>query len=313
MDETPSDMIDWSGAQESLRNQLKRVSKSSSQTISSVIPDPEKSSQSPTLDRQYLLQAILKDADIFSSFLCPLRPQMLRLQPPLLPTPQLGATSDPLEYPTEEFQWLNPPTLTHEFHWDSTMGQLGPTLEVQQLASLALTTSLTLAQKEQLHRAIADDQNIIKSIGFSPENFSSLVNQNPITASTILSALQSDPDLDLYLAVLLQMDLNVQMLEVINQTASRIKLPEKFILNCISNLLTKCQNMQDKSAQMRIARIVCLVTSSWLRNKALNITSSSIFAEIESFSLDFCKIREANTLYRLVKSIESGCPADKES
>lgn len=81
------------------------------------------------------MQTILKDFDIFSSFLRPLRPQMLRLQPPLLPMPQLGATSDPLECSVEEFQWLNPPTLAHEFHWDSTMGQLGPTLEVSRFCS----------------------------------------------------------------------------------------------------------------------------------------------------------------------------------
>ncbi|VUZ51323.1 unnamed protein product [Hymenolepis diminuta] len=310
MDDKSNETIDFSGVESALLKQRQCMPKSSVQSLSNVIPDPEKSSQS--LSTEQYVQAMVENSEVLLSLRKPLHPELIRLQPPPMPTPQIGTAENSLEVPTEEFVWLNPPTLSHEFHWDSTMGssQSAPKLEIQQLASLSLTVSLTVAQREELIRAIKDD---CKSVSFSPENFSSLVSENPTIATEYLISIQSEDELDLFLAALLEMDLNVGLLEVINQTSSRIKLPNKFVLNCIPHVLTKCQSIEDKNAQMRIARLVCLFTMSWLRNKTLNINKSSIFAEIESFCLAFCKVKEANLLYRQVKNLESGTPVDKDS
>ncbi|VDN96492.1 unnamed protein product [Rodentolepis nana] len=255
---------------------------------------------------------MVENVEVLASLKQPLKPELIRLQPPPMPTSQIAVAEDSLSIPPEEFIWLYPITLSHEFHWDSTMGssQSAPNLEIQQLASLALTTSLTVAQREELIRVIKDNS---KSVSFSPEDFSRLVNENPIIATEYLTSIQLEDELDLFLAALLEMDLNVGLLEVINQTSSRMKLPNKFVLNCIPYVLTKCQNIEDKNAQMRIARLVCLFTMSWLRNKTLSINNASIFTEIESFCLAFCKVKEANLLYRQVKNLESGTPADKDS
>ncbi|VDL17112.1 unnamed protein product [Hymenolepis diminuta] len=338
MDDKSNETIDFSGVESALLKQRQCMPKSSVQSLSNVIPDPEKSRSvltfrevilclfdqkvnkaflplnfcSQSLSTEQYVQAMVENSEVLLSLRKPLHPELIRLQPPPMPTPQIGTAENSLEVPTEEFVWLNPPTLSHEFHWDSTMGssQSAPKLEIQQLASLSLTVSLTVAQREELIRAIKDD---CKSVSFSPENFSSLVSENPTIATEYLISIQSEDELDLFLAALLEMDLNVGLLEVINQTSSRIKLPNKFVLNCIPHVLTKCQSIEDKNAQMRIARLVCLFTMSWLRNKTLNINKSSIFAEIESFCLAFCKVKEANLLYRQVKNLESGTPVDKDS
>ncbi|KAM3177334.1 hypothetical protein ACTXT7_004748 [Hymenolepis weldensis] len=307
--------IDFSGVEGALLKQRQCMPKSSIQSLSNVIPDPEKSRTEKirqSLSTEQYIQAMVENSEVIVSLRKPLHPEVIRLQPPPMPTPQIGTAENSLEVSTEEFVWLNPPTLSHEFHWDSTMGssQSAPKLEIQQLASLSLTASLTVAQREELIRAIKND---CKSVSFSPENFSSLVSENPTIATEYLTSIQSEDELDLFLAALLEMDLNVGLLEVINQTSSRIKLPNKFVLNCIPHVLTKCQSIEDKNAQMRIARLVCLFTMSWLRNKTLSINKTSIFAEIESFCLAFCKVKEANLLYRQVKNLESGTPADKDS
>nr|CDS27940.1 protein of unknown function DUF2363 [Hymenolepis microstoma] len=310
MDEKSNEKIDFSVVECALLKQQQCVPTSSIQSISNVIPDPEKPSQLWRTEQQ--IQAMVDIGEVLASLKQPLKPEMIRLQPPPMPTPQIAVADDSLSIPTEEFVWLYPITLSHEFHWDSTMGstQSAPKLEIQQLASLALTTSLTVAQREELIRVIKDSS---KSVSFSPEDFSRLVNENPIIATEYLTSIQLEDELDLFLAALLEMDLNVGLLEVINQTSSRMKLPNKFVLNCIPYVLTKCQNIEDKNAQMRIARLVCLFTMSWLRNKTLSINNASIFTEIESFCLAFCKIKEANLLYRQVKNLESGTPTDKDS
>lgn len=73
---------------------------------------------------------MVKDLNTLVSQRQPLHPEMIRLQPPPMPTPQCG--DNPLESFTEEFLWLSPPTIQHEFHWDSTMGSnlSAPKLEV---------------------------------------------------------------------------------------------------------------------------------------------------------------------------------------
>ncbi|VDP94002.1 unnamed protein product [Echinostoma caproni] len=75
-----------------------------------------------------------------------LRPEMIRVAPPLLPTPQ-GTSSNPTtpngsesaKSPTilaqddllsEELIWLNPTTIQHEFHWNTNIEEASPTSEV---------------------------------------------------------------------------------------------------------------------------------------------------------------------------------------
>uniref|UniRef100_A0A915ETS6 CCR4-NOT transcription complex subunit 11 n=1 Tax=Echinococcus canadensis TaxID=519352 RepID=A0A915ETS6_9CEST len=297
---------DWSVFGSLLHKRSLKMPKVDSYGIPCVLPDEENVGHALDLQRKCCYEALLTDSELLSAFLQPLRPSFLRLAPPLLPCPQAGATTlDSLEFWAEELVWLSPPTLQHTFHWDSSMDHSIPPLEIQQLASLALSSPLSPSQKEQLVRSISQNPGLINGIGLLSENFPNLVNHNPMAASEILRALSLHPELESFLDVLSEMDVNVHSLEVINQIASHMPLPRKFILKCISNFITRCQSTQDKSSQSRLARLVCLVIQAWVRNKILDITGTNILVEIQSFCLEFNKVREANALYRLIKSIEA--------
>lgn len=94
------------------------------------------------LQRKRCYQGPLTDGALLSAFLQPLRPKFLRLAPPLLPCPQAAATSlDSLEPWAEELVWLSPPTLQHNFHWDSFIEHSTPPLEVSPLCQMSSVLS----------------------------------------------------------------------------------------------------------------------------------------------------------------------------
>lgn len=101
---------------------------------------------SPTCDRdltsalqqKQCLEALLGSEALFAASLQTLRPEFLRMAPPLLPCPQaacpstglVGCLPDDPELWAEELTWLSPPTVEHTFHWDESMGQSAPMGEV---------------------------------------------------------------------------------------------------------------------------------------------------------------------------------------
>ncbi|MES1905618.1 MAG: CCR4-NOT transcription complex subunit 11, partial [Paramarteilia canceri] len=74
-------------------------------------------------------------------------------------------------------------------------------------------------------------------------------------------------------------------------------LLNKYVLNCVS----KIQKMTDISSRNRVVRLVSVYIQSLIRNKIELF--DNVLIEVGRFSMDFDKIKEANALYKLIKSI----------
>jgi hypothetical protein len=145
-----------------------------------------------------------------------------------------------------------------------------------------------------------------------------------------------------YLQALLKVDLTLHSMEVVNRLTNTMLLPKAFYSAYCCGCITTCENIKDKYSavglptycsdclfisfpcvlfspallpsyhtfplllflsQSRLVRIVCVFMQSLIRNKVISGQDKDLLVVIETFTIEFSKIKEASTLYRLLKEI----------
>jgi hypothetical protein len=101
-----------------------------------------------------------------------------------------------------------------------------------------------------------------------------LVELNPSIAVKMILAYQEldSNDLSPYLDELLKMKMSVHSMEVVNNLAMQVILPEEFIHLYISVCISKCESMtDDRQLQNRLVRLLCAFIQSLIRNKIIDV------------------------------------------
>ena len=233
---------------------------------------------------QLLLNNIMKQT---------IRPEFLRLVPPLH------------ECTIDELIWLSPIlNINHDeslFAWDSSMC-ISHTIngEIRQLIDKAYRGPINFEQQQKIIDELNNDPELVYHIGLIPSKLPLLVENNPSISIQCLSKLSSSNQLTEYLKSLTNMNMSLYSIEVVNRLSTSIVLPQEFLHLFVLTCIKTCENTKDKYLQNRFVRLVSVFIQSLIRNKVINI--KEIFLEVQGFGFNFQHIKEASTLFQLLKT-----------
>lgn len=209
-----------------------------------------------------------------------------------------------LQFEDEEYMRAGvvvPPTLL----WDVGMGaSASQTDGTRALMARACEAPLQSDEREKLLALLGDSPDKVRQSGISPKNLAALVTHNPQVATAALDRLLDTPQQPQYLTELVTMDMSLHGMEVVNQLTTAKRLPAEFLHVYISNCISSCEGIKDKFLQTRLVRLVCVFLQSLIRHRIINV--SELFIEIQAFCIEFSKVREAASLFKILKSLESG-------
>ncbi|KAI9202987.1 uncharacterized protein BJ171DRAFT_511464 [Polychytrium aggregatum] len=230
--------------------------------------------------------------------------QLLGFRPPF---PQCLPPSMPLL--DHELSWIHPAIQGPLIEWDpSIASDTTKRNEVRQHLLAGAETPLSISQQQHVASILQADPNLVLQCGVTTGNLVGLVEHNPSLAFEALKSLASVGHIDEFLEILINMGVSLQSMEVVNQLASSIELPSRFLQRYVSNCISTCELIADKYAQNRHVRLVCVFLQSLISN---GIISPMDFVEIQPFCIQFSRIKEAAALFRLLKRGSDIPPAAK--
>jgi hypothetical protein len=210
-----------------------------------------------------------------------------------------------------EVSWLSNEYNNSEYLWDplvlkslSVNDNTGLSY-TNSLMTTAISTSLNPNQQQELIKEIKDEENFLSVLACcSPNKLPELIENNPRVAVEfvlkVLSCLQRDE----YLVHLVKTDITLHSIEVVKELSTT--LPVEFLQSYINHCISSCGNIKNNFKQNRSVRLVCVFLKNLIRNKIISAQdcTQDLFFQIQSFCIEFSKIKEAAEVFTLLKSFD---------
>ena len=194
----------------------------------------------------------------------------------------------------EEPMWILP-TLKYDFIWDFTMAPIQDTLS-NLLNKPLKNKTLNEEQFNFITETIEENPNILKEIGFKPDNLFELIEKNENLATEILCKIANHEGFEAYLNLFLEKKWTINLLKVINKLIQQIDFPRQFITAYLKHLIECYENETKKETKVRLAKLIAFFLINLLDHEHITTdmipeTISVIFNE-KSKDNDIQKLQE---------------------
>ncbi|KAI9304576.1 hypothetical protein BJ944DRAFT_266633 [Cunninghamella echinulata] len=167
------------------------------------------------------------------------------------------------------------------------------------LLNKATIETLTIPETEMLNHALQLHPYVIHLLPLSPHQLPNLIEMNHILAVEIVPDLLNGPITDSYLHFLSLPPVTCNSLEVIHHVLTSLQqtLPGEFLHTYVSSAIRTCELLEGIWQEKQVRTLAKFLQSLLDRNI---LPISDYMIEIQSFCLDYLKIRGVATLFRTV-------------
>ena len=158
------------------------------------------------------------------------------------------------EFFNEEPMWILP-TLKYDFIWDFTMAPIQDTLS-NLLNKPLKNKNLNEEQFNFVLETIEENPDILKEIGFKPDNLFELIEKNNTLATHIMYKIANHTGFEEYLGLFLEKKWTINSLKVINKLIQKIDLPKQFITSYLKHAVKCYENETKKDMKARFVKVV---------------------------------------------------------
>ena len=198
------------------------------------------------------------------------------------------------QFYNDEPMWILP-TLKYDFIWDFTMAPIQDILS-NLLNRPLKNKSLNEEQTSFIGETIEENPNILKEIGFSPNNLFDLIEKNESLATDIFFKLSNHSGFEDYLTLFLDRDWSVNSLKVVNKLIQKIEFPSQFITGYLKHIIKNYESENKKDQKNRLAKLISFFILNLLDHEHITIgmipsTINNLFNE-KSRDPDVLKLQE---------------------
>lgn len=181
-------------------------------------------------------------------------------------------------YPNSNYQFYNEepmwilPTLKYDFLYDFTMAPIQDTLS-NLLNRPLKNKTLSEEQMNFILETIEENPNILKEIGFKPQNLFELIEKNEELATQMLYKISSHNGFEFegYLSLFLEKDWSINSLKVVNRLIQRIDLPAPFITQYLKHVINNYENDPKKESKTRLAKLISFFITNLLDHEHITV------------------------------------------
>ena len=173
------------------------------------------------------------------------------------------------QFYNEEPMWILP-TLKYDFIWDFTMAPIQDTLS--NLLNKPLKNKLLNEEQTNfIIETIEENPNILKEIGFKPDNLFELIEKNELLATEIFFRLSNQTGFEDYLSLFLEKNWSVNSLKVVNKLIQKIDFPSPFITSYLKHIIKNFEDETKKDQKKRLAKLISFFILNLLDHEHITI------------------------------------------